>query len=64
MDELLAELADFLTDRGDQGGTDRGGQEGKERIDAAVLLCARHRVDRFLGASQVRPQVGCVLGRG
>ncbi|MEU0069932.1 hypothetical protein ABZ027_10390 [Streptomyces sp. NPDC006332] len=43
--ELLAELVNHLTERGDR--------EDKERIAAATLLCGRGRVDRLLDAVQL-----------
>lgn len=43
--DLLTELVNHLTDRGDQ--------EDKERIAAATLLCGQGRVDRILDAVQL-----------
>lgn len=43
--DLLTELVNHLTDRGDR--------EDKERIAAATLLCGQGRVDRLLDAVQL-----------
>src|SRR3954452_21697188 len=56
--DLLTELVNHLTDRGDR--------EDKERIAAATLLCGQGRVDRLLDAVQLAKEDwrGRVVGGG